>query len=372
MRKIDTRMHSVWVNGMVNDVIHDLKGNAAVQGGKRDSTVQALAALNERIGELIEFEKYDPRKIADIKPKQNYKIEREIELESRVNSLQALEDGRILAGCSDGSIRIFNQGINSGGWSILDRIHRSPISRVQVLPQQKILFSGDARGAAIIDYDSDAPALETMELILKGNDIKEVQALNSRTIVGVGLTPNLILFEKEADGRWKKLELRSHTSKILCIGHFDDGRLVTGSSDNTMKIWSKSSGSWGVESSINCPGPVKCLQVIAADHVLLAVNSRGICRYNLSEGDEVREVMDASGTIECMQVARNGTVYWGSYHLGISRPDGEEYEPAIKYAIKGVDNTMESAKILCMHVLPDGRIITGHRNRIVVWDGEDA
>jgi len=118
--------------------------------------------------------------------------------------------------------------------------------------------------------------------------------------------------------------LEGHTNTVFTLQALPDGRIVSGSCDNSIRIWSKQGNEWTSETLEGHTSTVYTLQVLPDGSI---ISGGGDCTIRIwtKQGDG-----------------------WESEILG-----GHE------------------GPVLCLQALPDGRIVSGSRDKTIrIWDGE--
>ena len=69
------------------------------------------------------------------------------------------------------------------------------------------------------------------------NYVSCLQALPDGRIVSGSGDYTLRIWSRNKDGQWESEQLRGHTSSVRCLQALPDGRIVSGSGDNTLRIW---------------------------------------------------------------------------------------------------------------------------------------
>jgi WD40 repeat protein len=119
--------------------------------------------------------------------------------------------------------------------------------------------------------------------------------------------------------------IEGHTASVLCLQALPDGRIVSGSMDHTIRIWTRESdGDWSSEVLAGHEIRVSCLQALPDDRIVSG---------------------SADSTIRIWTRGNDGG--WSSEVLR-----GNE------------------SSVTCLQALPDGRIISGSMDHTIrIWDG---
>ena len=188
--------------------------------------------------------------------------------------------------------------------------------------------------------------------------IKEFERLDPR-----GLTD--VVLKKD----YKCVEvLEGHTGWVSCLQVLPDGRIVSGSDDRTIRIWSRGAdGEWQNEVLRGHAGWIRCLQVLPDGRIVSGNRDGTLCIWSRGvDGAWQSEVLRGhSGSVNCLQVLPDGRIVSGGN-------DG-----TIRVWSRGVDGAWQSEvleghsdSVYCLQVHPDGRIFSGGTESVLrIWDG---
>jgi hypothetical protein len=126
----------------------------------------------------------------------------------------------------------------------------------------------------------------------------------------------------------KELVLEGHTDNVTCIAALPDGRIVSGSSDRTIRVWNPAIAA-------GQPGHV----VVLEGH---------------------------TGVVDCIAVLPDGRIVSGSWDCTIRvwNPAIAAGQPGHVVALEGHTRIID-----CIAVMPDGRIVSGSWDRTIrVWN----
>jgi WD40 repeat protein len=165
-----------------------------------------------------------------------------------------------------------------------------------------------------------------------------------------------------------------HAFSVVSITVLSDGRIVTGSFDSTLKIFNSSSGNCditllGHNKSVQCvatlnnyPDPSGCCfgerveRIVSGsfDSTIKIWNSKtGVCDFTFYEH---------SGAVYCIAVLSDGRIISGSKDRTLKICNLQTGECNV--TLKG-----HSDSVLCVAELPDGRVVSGSLdNTIKVWN----
>ena len=156
--------------------------------------------------------------------------------------------------------------------------------------------------------------------------------------------------------------------EVTCVAVLSNGNIVSGSSDRTLMMWDASSGEClktlhGHTSSARRRRPaaprVDCSSAPRRAQVLcVAALPNGNCYIVSGSWDRTLKVWDASSG-ECLQTLRG--------HTGVAR----RRRPVERRVDRS--STPRRAQVLCVAVLPNGRVVSGSRdNTLKVWDASSG
>ena len=162
--------------------------------------------------------------------------------------------------------------------------------------------------------------------------------------------------------------LKGHSDVVTCLQAFPDGRIVSGSDDETLRVWTRSAkGKWSSEVLTGHTDGVYCLQALPDGRIVsggkdeaLRVWTRG------SDGKWSSEVLSGHTQIVfCLQALPDGRIVSGSL------------DDNLRVWTRGADGKWSSevlsghtGRVTCLQALPDGRIISGDADgSLRIFDG---
>ena len=141
---------------------------------------------------------------------------------------------------------------------------------------------------------------QEVEQIDVGSGVHCLHVLLDGRIVSGSEDRTLRIWTKGTDGAWSSEELKGHTRSVNCLQALPDGRIVSGSDDSSIRIWSKrvvpptsmfqkllgarGKQEWSSEAPGTCSGAIYRLQVLPDGHIVSA-NHAGTIR--IWDGEEI-------------------------------------------------------------------------------------
>jgi WD40 repeat protein len=195
-----------------------------------------MEQLVQKLTALRDYDLFDPKQLESVVLKRNYREVGRVQVGSFVLALQVLPDGRIVSGCEDGRIRILAKEAD-GQWSaeLLSR-HTDWLLCLQYLPDGRIVSGSDDTTIRIWTKSAEG---EWSSEVLSGHarGVQCLQALPDGRIVSGSDDKTIRIWTKGAEGEWSSEVLSGHALGIQCLQALPDGRIVSGSYDGTIRIW---------------------------------------------------------------------------------------------------------------------------------------
>ena len=110
-------------------------------------------------------------------------------------------------------------------------------------------------------------------------------------------------------------ELKAHTSDVSCLQVLPDGRIVSGSDDRTLRIWTKSAGGgWDSEVLSGHTNSVQCLQVLPDGRIVSGSRDFTLLVWTKDADDKWQSEVLSGHTLasQCLQVLPDGRIVSGS------------------------------------------------------------
>ena len=103
--------------------------------------------------------------------------------------------------------------------------------------------------------------------------------------------------------------LNGHTSAVTCLQLLSNGRLASGSSDKTIKIWNMKKGAYDLE-LFDHQAPINSLQLNACTNELISACDRSIKIWNINVGVCLRTLDTLN--VACLKLLSNNRLLSGS------------------------------------------------------------
>ena len=158
------------------------------------------------------------------------------------------------------------------------------------------------------------------------------------------------------DGGYYK-KIKGHYLNINCLAVLPDGRLASGSMDETLRVWDTSSGQ--SKTLEGHKGAVTCLAVLPDGRLASGSWDETVRVWDTSTGQS-KTLEGHKGTVKCLAVLPDGRLASGSWDETVRVWDTST----------GQSKTLEGHKgtVKCLAVLPDGRLASGSWDETVrVW-----
>ena len=163
-------------------------------------------------------------------------------------------------------------------------------------------------------------------------------------------------------------ELKAHTADVNCLQALPDGRIVSGSDDNTLRIWTKSAGGkWDSEVLSGHTDSVRCLQALPDGKIVSGSNDRTLRIWTKSAGGgwDSEVLSGHNNYVNCLQALPDGRIVSGSDDTTLriwTKSAGGKWDSEV---LSG-----HNRSVWCLQVLPDGTIVSGSDDRTLrIWDG---
>lgn len=170
-------------------------------------------------------------------------------------------------------------------------------------------------------------------------------------------------------GRCTVRTFEGHSQGISCV-QFDDTRIVSGSSDKTIKVWNiRTNAQWSVQTLVGHSGTVRCLH-LEGKRLVSGSTDKSIKVWDLSTQESWSSIackvtmIGHTETVRCLQVDDDKVVS-GSYDKTLKVWDIKSGECRI--TLRG-----HQAAVLCVH-FNDTKLVSGSCDKTIkVWNYEGA
>jgi len=164
---------------------------------------------------------------------------------------------------------------------------------------------------------------------------------------------------------WTSIQrYKNHTNWVLSLDQIDNDTMVSGSWDNTIRIWKISTGE--TLKIINAYAAINVIRVFSIEHKQIVCGkqsaSNNIQIYNYSTGDLIRTLIGHSDNVNSVEMLSEQFMASGSDDQKVIIWDLFSY--SIKYTL-----TDHTSQVYCIKRLLPNLIASGHYNgTILVWN----
>ena len=277
---------------------------------------------------------------------------------SGVRAVAALGDGRIVSGCDDGTIRIWNAA--TGEIVHLDG-HQGGVTALAVLSDGRIASA--SRDRTIRSWDV-AAGVEVARLEGHKDSVNALAVLPDGRIVSGSADKTIRIWNAALDAEIAILDDLRGPVNVLAV--LPDGRFVSGGDDSTLRIWNAATGE--VVSFESRQGGVTALAVLPDGRIALGFDRRSVfdrwdttlCIWSPSAGPSW--IDGHQGRVTSLAVLQNGHLISGSGDGTISI-----WDAAAGIEIARLEG--HQGGVIALAVLPGELIVSGsHDNTIRMWD----
>ena len=130
-------------------------------------------------------------------------------------------------------------------------------------------------------------------------------------------------------GYRKVAKLQGHTDRVECLQALPDGRIVSGSYDNTLRVWARGAdGEWNREVLSGHTGIVWCLQALPDGRIVSGSYDEDLRVWTRSaKGKWSSEVLSGhTYSVRALQALPDGRIMSGSFDSSIRIWDGTPVE----------------------------------------------
>jgi WD40 repeat protein len=242
-----------------------------------------------------------------------------------------------------------------------------------------VAFSPDGNSLAVGCWDKSVRVAD-VSAVKAGQRLQRVQKLvgHKGAVMAVAFTPDgKQLASAGLDGTiefWDLAKghvatLRRHKSWVNSLSFARDGRMASGSSDNSALVWRRKGESWEVESAHQVPeGEVRCVALSPSGRLLAAGTRYGTVRvWDQAGGKELAVLKGHPGDVWALAFSPDGN-YLASGAGDWDRPGEVRLWDAATW--RQVANLRHSGEVLCVAFSPDGRTLAAGAwdHTIKLWD----
>ncbi len=156
--------------------------------------------------------------------------------------------------------------------------------------------------------------------------------------------------------------LCGHEDLITCVAVLPDGRVVSGSGDGTLRVWNPATGKC-LQTLQGHEGWVTCVAALPDGQVVSGSDDNTLRVWDTASGKCLQTLQGHEGRIECLAVLPDGWLVSGSDDNTL-----RVWNAASGKCLQTLQG--HEGRIECLAVLPDGRLVSGSADSTLrVWDG---
>jgi WD40 repeat protein len=230
-------------------------------------------------------------------------VERTIPLPAGVLSLAYTSDGKVFAGCDDGSVSLWNT--TDGSFVKKVTGHTSMVRGVAVSPDGLLAASGADDGSVRVYGMADGQTTLVIEGV--GDGVSSVAFSPDGALICSGGYDGTASIWQVSDGSLVH-QLTGHTDSVMSVAFSPDGSTVaTGSADTTIKLWNVAGGA-GIGTLSGHFGTVLGLAFSPDGEKLASVGADGkLILWRLSDGAQLWTQTAASGWCHAVAFSPDGS-----------------------------------------------------------------
>jgi len=362
---------SQWRESIVKRILEEMPARPSEQ--QRADCLQEIA---NALGKLQGWERCYPKALHTVVEKGDYRLVCDL---GRPHGngpalVQALNDGRLVSGGGDGTLRIWSERA-PGGWEGETLAgHTGEINALHALPDGRLVSTEATR--MLVWSKGDTGTWRFTEVAKSDRHKFDgiLRVLPDGTIVSGSFGGTLALFTDLPGKGWRKDDVYVGDRRITVVEPLVDGRLLVLTEYESATILVRGpSGGWYREYSTpleNLPyghHTPMCAQVLPTNEIVLGDATGMIHVWQLTDSGELRPNDQSSfpisglNPVQCLHWLPNARLLTGGNNCRL-----EKVDPAIGCLMR-LDH---DGTVRCVQALTDGRIISSDQSgRIYVWDG---
>lgn len=156
-------------------------------------------------------------------------------------------------------------------------------------------------------------------------------------------------------------EGEGHYGNVNALAVLKDGRVISASDDNTLRVWDAATGQC-LQILKGHTDSVTCVAALPDGHVVSGSRDKTLRVWDSTKGRCLQSMIGHGSTVSCVAVFPDGRVVSGSWDK-----DLRIWDPNTGQCLQTI--SVHKDWVCCVKVLPNGRIISGSRGKnILIWD----
>ena len=159
---------------------------------------------------------------------------------------------------------------------------------------------------------------------------------------------------------WRTFQSEGHTAPVNCVAVLPDGRVVSGSSDNTLRVWDTDTGQC-LQTLEGHTELVSCVAVLSDGRVVSGSFDHTLKVWDPATGQCLQTLEGHSKPVDCVATLSDGQVVSGSRDSTL-----RVWDPSTGQCLQTLEETYE---VNYVGVLLDGRVVSCSRGLALrIWD----